>query len=351
MGFHLNRKTLWNTVGARVLGLVSRKGGVGKTTSAVNIGAALALSGHAVLVVGTDPQCGVCRTLGCPPKFLPGCLNDIFNTDFSLVDVIQPSTLKGLSYVSPKILSLQEEEKFLDQMEHRADKFVQEIDQVRDLFDTILIDCPPSLGPCTKAALQASDSYLVPVQAEELCRESLESLLDFVETFRLRHDYNSETAQSLHNTRPLFIEGLFLTMANTRTIIGKHVASKVAEEYPGLLFETMIPRNTRLSEMSLQGKPTVIFDRRSSGSRAYFNLADEITERFMLAQEKALAETSTREVEKITQPPAMESVPQEPEIVSLKDLLANEERFPTKTDEGWDDGYRPYSSGDNDPVN
>ncbi len=271
----LKSRTPWQTVSARVISLVSRKGGVGKTTSAVNLGAALALSGHSVLVVGVDPQCGVARSLGYGPDELPCSLVDVFANGSSLTHLVQNAPLDNLCFVSPKVRSLAEEENFVAQMNEHVDIFVGEIDHARNLYDTILIDCPPSLGSITRAALLASDSFLVPVQAEELCRDSLEPLLDFVTTFCDKvYAEVEDPSQS-----PLVLEGLFLTMVNSRTRMSKHVVAQVDLDHGTSLFETSIPRTTRLTEMALRGKPAVIYDRRSAGSRAYFNLADEIVER------------------------------------------------------------------------
>ena len=274
----LRRRTPWDTVEGRVLSLISRKGGVGKTTSAVNLGAALALNGHSVLVIGTDPQCGVCRTLGARPEDLPTSLDEVFTGRVPLTSLAQPSPLENLFFVSPRITTLAEEETYLDHLSENIDDFVREVDRARNLFDTILIDCPPSLGPATRAALLACDGYLVPVQAEELCRTTLEPLLEFVGTFR---DRNFQAAQdSDAGIHPPLLEGMFLTMASGRTRMGRHVAAQVSEDFGDFLMESGIPRTTRLSEMALKGKPAVIYDRRSAGSRAYFDLADELVKRY-----------------------------------------------------------------------
>lgn len=258
-------RTPWNTLSARVISLVSRKGGVGKTTSAVNLGAAFALSGHTVLIVGVDPQCGVARTLGCGPEDLDGGLLDLWDHDVSLTHLAQTSPLKNLFFASSRVRGLEEEERYLALMASRTDLFIQQVDRARDLYDTILIDCPPHLGAPTRAALQASDGVLVPVQAEELCRDSLGTLLGALDTFNEARGGEVVVGPEL--------EGIFLTMLNERTKMGRHVAAKVAEEFGPILLDTTVPRTTRLSEMALRGKPSVIYDRRSSGSRAYFNLA------------------------------------------------------------------------------
>lgn len=272
------RRTPWNTVGGRVISLVSRKGGVGKTTSAVNLGAALALSGHSVLIIGLDPQCGVCRTLGVRPHELPRCLDELWTAHARLADLAQLSAVDNLFFVSPRILTLAEEERFLDHLQSRGGDLLREVDRARSLYDTILLDCPPSLGSPTRAALLASDGYLVPAQNEELCRDSLDALLEFIDTFRDRNFAEDPTDEP--QAAPLQLEGMFLTMAAQGTRIGREVAARIQNDYGDLLFDTAIPRTVRLAEMALKGQPAVIYDRRSAGSRAYFDLADELIARY-----------------------------------------------------------------------
>lgn len=396
--------TPWKTREGRVISLISRKGGVGKTTSAVNLGAALALSGHEVLVIGTDPQCGVCRTMGVRPEELVAGLSDVWERGSLLVDLVQASSLPGLSFVSPQVLELDEEEDFLENLEREPELFVSGIDRARSRFDTILIDCPSSLGPATRAALLASDGFLVPIQAEELCLNSIDPLLEFVDTFRERsRTAQPSSAPNLHNfparTRktPLVLEGIFLTMESTHTNMGRHVAARVAEDFGDLVFRTSIPRTIRLSEMALRGKPAVIYDRRSSGSRAYFDLADELVERYRLARETMglsegdsipdrpdpLAKTEEDpdeptaadtfgdklgggglstflaglvglEAEADDEAAASFPAPEAgPEIVSLDDLLAEEEDRETGPDNGeeWDAGFWTMDSDDTDRLN
>ncbi len=342
-------RTPWHTVGGRVISFVSRKGGVGKTTSAVNLGAALALTGHTVLVIGTDPQCGVCRTLGTGPQELSSSLNSIFTGDAgqNLTDLALPSPLDDLYFVSPRIITLAEEEEYLGNLTAHADIFVREVDRARNLYDTILIDCPPSLGPATRAALLASDSYLVPVQAEELCRESLESLLEFVDTFKSRTYPDSAAGEALHDLPgPLSLEGLFLTMASEHTRMGRHVAGRVSEDFGELVFSAAIPRTVRLSEMALRGKPSVIYDRRSAGSRAYFDLADEIVNRYSSGGQvndsviDAMIEAMGRSlVSAPTEAPPRPEAPDTPEMVSLDELLAEEENLGGGSGEDdWEEG-------------
>lgn len=385
------RRTPWGTVEGRVISVISRKGGVGKTTSAVNLGAALALSGHTVLIIGTDPQCGVCRTLGLGPDHLEVRLLELFHGIGNLLDLANTTPIDGLHFISPGITTLLEEEDYLEQLVQRSDDFAAAVDQARISFDTILIDCPPSLGPAARAALLASDSFLVPVQAEELCRESLADLLAFVDDFRDRHFGGEAGFLDLPTDRdfdddppqPLELEGLFLTMASDHTRMGQHVSAKVREEFGPLLFSTAIPRTTRLSEMALKGKPTVIFDRRSKGSRAYFDLADELVERYRLRagdDDEELAEEDTfisgaagdedadaaaaaaeldmtmeacsggglgRFLAALGGAPAVAGTipafdePSVPEMVSLDELLAEEEAGQGEGYDDWDEGIWP----------
>ena len=273
------RSTPWNTLSARVICLVSRKGGVGKTTSAVNLGAALALSGHSVLIVGVDSQCGVARTLGYDSDDLDGSLIDMFERGTPLIHLAYTSPLKNLFFVTPNVQTLGQEETYLRYMEQKVDTFVSEIDRARNLYDTILIDCPPGINACTRAALLASQSYLVPIQAEELCRISIARLLDFIHTFEeAAYADHAQAGSSRHRTG-LRLEGLFLTMVNARTRMSRHVTERVNEDYADQLLNTSIPRTTRLAEMALRGKPAVIYDRRSAGSRAYFDMMDELLAR------------------------------------------------------------------------
>jgi chromosome partitioning protein len=340
------QRTPWDTLSARVLSFVSRKGGVGKTTSTVNLGAALALSGHSVLVVGLDPQCGAARTLGYGPENLDGGLGRIFENGASLTHLAYTTPLKSLFLVSPAVRSLADEERLAREMDERVDTFVQEIDRARNLYDTILIDCPPGLGPFTRAGLQASDSYLVPVQAEELCRDSLPQLLRFIDDFRSEvypQQGGPETAGG-----PLELEGMFLTMVSTRTRMSRHVVERVGEDYAGHVFATSIPRTTRLSEMALRGKPAVIYDRRSAGSRAYFDLMDELLGRWHarleIAEEGSVERATDENVASpgdpesrgewlsrltgaggLDRPADLAREENEPDLVSLDELLAEEE--------------------------
>jgi len=274
----------WGADRARVISIVSQKGGVGKTTSTINLGACFALTGHRVLIIGTDPQCGVSRSLGYGPQQLRGGLREVIISGLPLTQVAHETALDTMFMVAPDAWTLAEEEQYKDLMTRHAMTFVNAVTEARDEFDTILIDCPPGFGPETRAALLASNGYLVPVQAEELCRDSLTRLMHFIDDYRLAH-------------RPqLALVGLFLTMTDHRTRMSRQVAARLDEDYGDRLLDSSIPRNTRLTEMALQGKPTVIYDRMSSGSRAYFNIMDEIVLRHLhLEQQQPMEPTASPE--------------------------------------------------------
>jgi hypothetical protein len=263
-------------------------------------------------------------------------------------------------------------------MRDQVDLFVRQVDRARNLYDTIFIDCPPSLSPATRAALQASDSYLVPVQAEELCRDSLGTLIATVDSYRDQVFGPRCVSDAEGLDRPLEIEGIFLTMTNNRTRMSRHVSTRVADEFGPVLFNTTVPRSTRLSEMALRGKPAVVYDRLCRGSRAYFDLADELVLRFSEREGTPPPDIITYDAQPMDdvelpgfrkQSSAMEagggpmisggldqllrdlkangllrrpSVPtsqdmEDTEVVSLEDLLAEEEKDSRSGD--WDDAW------------
>ncbi len=370
----------WGLSRARVLSFISQKGGVGKTTSAVNLAACFALSGHRVLLVGTDPQCGVSRSFGYTPDRLRGGLRDVILSGLSLDEVAHPTELDGLRIVVPDVWTLPEEQQYRKLMEERPDALAAAVHASSPEYDTILIDCPPGFGVETQASLRASDAYLVPVQAEELCRASLDRLLRFVDEF------------AAHHCPRLQREGLFLTMTDHRTRMSRRVADLLDDEFGPDLLDTSVPRNTRLTEMAQHGKPTVIHDRRSQGSRAYFDLMDEIVLRFLKADRSQATQAQEPDLpveprEEIPEPASLqaataaagshrllrelfaatrrvaapaagdgssslldlepEASPDEPDFISLDELVAEEERG--ERDDRYD--FWGYGDDDYDTVN
>ncbi len=256
----------WGFPAARVIAFVSHKGGVGKTTSAVNLGATFALSGHRTLLVGLDPQCGVSLSLGYDAESLRGGLKDVLTAGLPLAGVIHGTPLTNLGLLSPNARSMAQEEQYKSGI-GRYGVLESLLDQVRDDYDTILLDCPPGFGPETRAALTVADSYFIPVQAEDLCRNTVRRMLDFIREF-------GPVAR-----KGQLLEGLFLTMTDARLRMSRQVSEQLRKEFRTAVFKTPIPRAVRLAEMSAQGKPAVIHDRRGRGSRAYFKLMDEIMTR------------------------------------------------------------------------
>ncbi len=253
----------WGLSSARIISFISHKGGVGKTTSTVNLGATFALSGQRTLLIGLDPQCGLSQSLGFDDVTLRGGLKDVLTAGLPLAEVVHKTSLENLSVLSPNAKTMAQEEQYKAGI---GEYGVLEdlLDQVRDDFDTILIDCPPGFGPETRAALTVSDSYIIPVQAEELCLNSVKRMLHFIQDF-------GPVAR-----KGILREGLFLTMTDSRIRMSKRVSKSLSKEFGRDVFKTAIPRAARLAEMASQGKPMVIHDRRGRGSRAYFNLMDEV---------------------------------------------------------------------------
>ncbi len=274
----------WGYSSARIISCVSHKGGVGKTTSTVNLGATFALSGHRTLLIGLDPQCGLSQSLGFDDVTLRGGLKDVLTAGLPLAEVIHETSLENLGLLSPNARTMAQEEQYKAGI-GRYGVLDDLLEPIRDDYDTILIDCPPGFGPETRAALTVSDSYLIPVQAEELCLNSVRRMLHFIRDFE-------PVAR-----KGLLREGLFLTMTDSRVKMSKRVSAALDKEFGRDVFKTAIPRAVRLAEMASQGRPMVIHDRRARGSRAYFDLMDEVVKRHgkrprpVLGQRRALRKT------------------------------------------------------------
>ena len=253
----------------RILAIANQKGGVGKTTTAINLGTALAAVGQRVLLIDHDPQGNASTGLGLHPQMRGKTLYDVLIDGASVAEVIVPTGVPNLCLI-PAEADLSGVELELGQTHRRAFRLRDALEALDpDAFDYVLIDCPPSLNLLTVNALVAADAVLVPLQCEFFALEGLSQLLRTIEQVRA----------SL-NPR-LSIQGVVLTMFDRRNSLSSQVANDVRGHLKEAVYETMIPRNVRVSEAPSHGKPALIYDLHCAGSRAYLDLARE-----MIAREK-----------------------------------------------------------------
>jgi len=256
---------------ANIIAVSNQKGGVGKTTSAISISAELALQGRKVLLVDFDPQGSATSGLGVRPLPDQEDLYDVFFGNTSLADIIVPTEINGLS-VAPSSADLVSLEVEMGKAPGRELILRSELNLLKQVYDYILIDCPPSSGLLTLNALGASDSILIPLQAEYYALEGLSALMKTVEF--VRQTFNPQ----------LEILGVFLTMFDIRTNLSVQVETEAKAYFNDKLFNSRIPRNIKLSECPSHGVPICVYDDHSAGAKAYKALAAEIEERCHMAQ-------------------------------------------------------------------
>jgi chromosome partitioning protein len=255
--------------GARRLTVVNQKGGVGKTTTTINVGAALALRGHSVLVVDVDPQANATTGLGLERRAARPSTYELVVEGAALDDVVVTTPVAGLQ-CAPASPDLAGAEIELVGMARRERRLVDGLAAARQRYDAILVDCPPSLGLLTVNALVAAHDLIVPVQCEYYALEGLGQLLDTAD--RVRAAFVPE----------LRITGFLLTMHDARTKLSSQVADEVRNHFGKLVFETVVPRSVRLSEAPSFGEPVVTLDPGARGAVAYRLLAAEVEERYRL---------------------------------------------------------------------
>lgn len=247
----------------RIIAIANQKGGVGKTTTSVNLSACLAHIGKKVLLIDTDPQGNATSGVGINKGDVQNCIYDILIDDVSMKDVILPTKVPQLDCI-PATISLAGAEIELVSTISREVRMKHAIQEVKADYDYIIIDCPPSLGLLTINALTASDSIIIPVQCEYYALEGLSQLLS---TIRLVQKHLNEN---------LVIDGVLLTMFDARTNLGIQVIDEVKKYFQDKVYKTIIPRNVRLSEAPSHGEPIILYDARSRGAEVYLELAKEV---------------------------------------------------------------------------
>lgn len=249
----------------KTIAIANQKGGVGKTTSSVNLGASLATLGKKVLLLDIDPQGNTTSGIGINKADVSYCIYDVLINDISPSDVVLKTNIAGLSII-PATIQLAGAEIELVPTISREIRLKKALQIIKDQYDYILIDCPPSLGILTINSLTAADSVLIPIQCEYYALEGLSQLLN---TIRL--------VQKHLNTN-LLIEGVLLTMLDARTNLGIQVIEEVKKYFQDKVYKTIIPRNVRLSEAPSHGESIISYDPKSRGAEVYLDLAKEVIE-------------------------------------------------------------------------
>ncbi|TCP20017.1 chromosome segregation ATPase [Scopulibacillus darangshiensis] len=247
----------------KILAIANQKGGVGKTTTSVNLSACLAHLGKKVLLVDTDPQGNATSGVGVDKGDIDECIYDVLVEDIDAKKVIKRSAVENLDVI-PSTIQLAGAEIELVPTISREIRLKRALEKVIDQYDYVFIDCPPSLGLLTINALTASNAVIIPVQCEYYALEGLSQLLN---TVRLVQK---------HLNNQLAIEGVLLTMLDARTNLGLQVIEEVKKYFQDKVFQSIIPSNVRLGEAPSYGKPIIIYDPKSRGAEVYLELAKEV---------------------------------------------------------------------------
>jgi chromosome partitioning protein len=248
---------------SKTIAIINQKGGVGKTTTAVNLSSCLAAAEHRTCLVDMDPQANSTSGVGFDAKTLENSIYDVLIGNKSILDVVKPTELQYLNLV-PSSISLVGAEIELVNMMSRESKLKTSLTQITNDYEYIIIDCPPSLGILTINTLTAADSVLIPIQCEYYALEGLSQLMNTIDLVK----------QNLNPS--LEIEGVLLTMYDSRLNLSRQVSTEVRNYFNDKVYNTVIPRNVRLSEAPSFGKPIILYDILSAGAENYMSLTKEV---------------------------------------------------------------------------
>lgn len=261
------KKKVTHTIGeTKILTIINQKGGVGKSTTAINLAAALGEMNKQVLLVDLDPQGNTSSGLGIEKGKLKNCVYDVLLNGIDVEEVILPDIIKGVDVV-PSTINLAGAEVELVSEMARENRLKEALGKMKGKYDYIFIDCPPSLGLLTVNALVAADKLLIPIQCEFYALEGVTKLLDSMK--RVKNRLNTS----------LEIYGVLLTMYDSRTTLSKQVAEEVSNYFGKKMFNTKIPRTVKISEAPSFGQPVITYEPSNKGALAYFDLAKEVIDR------------------------------------------------------------------------